>query len=663
MDSVLGDPALGDAQLRDPLVGHVLDGRYRVESRLARGGMASVYLALDTRLDRIVALKVMHAGLAADRDFVARFIREAKSAARLSHPHVVAVHDQGTDHAAGTVWIAMEYVEGVTLRDRMDEGGALAPLEALELLEPVLAALGAAHRAGIVHRDVKPENVLLADDGRIKVADFGLARAVSASTSATSTQGMLIGTVAYLSPEQVERGVADPRSDVYSAGILLFEMLTGTKPFRGESPIQVAYAHVHDDVPPPSGRVRGGLPPVLDALVLRATSRDPDRRPVDASAFQAELVAARRVLRAPRTDTGPRSRAQPTTAWTEVVPYGRSGPEPTRVVGPAPVAGPALTEIVPVGQRVPPGGAGHAGHLGPAAHARPRQHRGWLGLLLVLVLALAIGVAGWQLGSGSLSGTRAPSLLDLTRTAALEKAHQQGLHVRFDQDFSESVPAGSVMAMRPQPASRVDRGATLAAVLSRGPERFDVPAVRGRSRTDAIAALRAAHLTLGEVTAGFDEEAPSGSVLSTDPAPGDQVRRDTAVNLVLSQGPAPITVPGYQGKDAKDATAALRKLTFTVTTSSQASSKVPEGAVITQSPATGTLHRGDGVRLVVSTGPPLVVVPDVTDKRSGEARDILESAGFEVRTRGSRILNRVWLQSPGSGHKARLGSRITLTTI
>ncbi len=295
-----------DTTLQDPLVGRVLDGRYHVESRLARGGMATVYLALDRRLDRTIAIKVMHPQLAEDEEFVSRFIREAKSAARLSHPNVVAVYDQGADD--GTVFLAMEHVAGRTLRDLMREKGRLSARQSLEVMESVLAALGAAHHAGIVHRDVKPENVLLADDGRIKVADFGLARAVSGATSHTSATGVLMGTVAYLSPEQVERGVADPRSDVYAAGILLFEMLTGAKPYDGETAIQVAYRHVHDDVPAPSSMVPG-LPAALDALVARATSRDPDGRPDDARRFLAELAQVRRSLSDTELDTAGRATA------------------------------------------------------------------------------------------------------------------------------------------------------------------------------------------------------------------------------------------------------------------------------------------------------------------------------------------------------------------
>jgi serine/threonine protein kinase len=235
----------------DLLVGRLLDGRYRLDSPIARGGMATVYTATDTRLDRTVAVKVMRPALAEDPDFVARFAREARAAARLHSPEVVAVHDQGTDAETGTAYLVMEYVEGRTLRDVIRDRGALPPARALTLLEPVLRALAAAHDAGIVHRDVKPENVLLGDDGRVKVADFGLARAVETS-NLTATTGLLIGTVAYLAPEQVEHGTADTRTDVYAAGILLWEMLTGTPPYDADSPLSVAYRHVHDDVPPPS---------------------------------------------------------------------------------------------------------------------------------------------------------------------------------------------------------------------------------------------------------------------------------------------------------------------------------------------------------------------------------------------------------------------------
>ncbi|NEC64613.1 protein kinase, partial [Streptomyces sp. SID9727] len=281
-----------DTTLQDPLVGQLLDGRYRVDARIAVGGMATVYRAMDMRLDRVLALKVMHPTLATDASFVERFIREAKSVARLDHPNVVGVFDQGAQ--GQYVYLAMEYVAGCTLRDVLSERGALAPRAALDILESVLAALGAAHRAGFVHRDMKPENVLIGDDGRVKVADFGLVRAVDA---VTNTSGTILGTVSYLAPEQIEQGTADTRADVYACGVVLYEMLTGDKPRDGESPAQVIYQHLHEDVPPPSAAVPG-LAPELDALVTGATARDPEARPFDA----VELLAGARRARAALTD-------------------------------------------------------------------------------------------------------------------------------------------------------------------------------------------------------------------------------------------------------------------------------------------------------------------------------------------------------------------------
>src|SRR3954451_10788587 len=306
-----------DVSVVDPLVGQVLDGRYAVRSRIARGGMATVYLAVDQRLDRQVALKVMHANLADDEEFLQRFIREARSAARLAHPGVVHVYDQGQHD--GVAFLAMEYVPGRTLRDLMRERGTLSPREALDVMEPVLDALGAAHAAGLVHRDVKPENVLLADDGRLKVADFGLARAVNSAT--TSQTGLLLGTVAYLAPEQVERGLANARSDVYAAGVLLFEMLTGAKPFEGETAVQIAFQHVTSEVPAPSSRA-AGVPRAMDELVAEAAARDPQQRPAAAG----ELLI---LVRGPGGGRRP-----PTLARRPAPPTAAPKPAPTAPPGP-----------------------------------------------------------------------------------------------------------------------------------------------------------------------------------------------------------------------------------------------------------------------------------------------------------------------------------------
>src|SRR5918994_4113955 len=354
----------------DPLVGRLLDGRYQITERLARGGMATVYRAVDTRLTRTVAVKVMHVGLGDDAEFARKFDREARAAARLAHPNVVAVFDQGSDLIEGhssRPYIVMEHVDGHTLRDVINREAPMLPLRALEVIEPVLAALAAAHDAGLVHRDVKPENVLISDRGQIKVADFGLAKAISSQTS-TATQGLLIGTVSYLPPELVVSGQADARSDVYSTGVVLFELLTGRKPHTGDTPIQAAYAHVHADVPAPSvGPTGGPIPPYVDALVTRATARDGNLRQPDAKVLLAQVRRARialqqgladdpeltRELRAePRQGAGsPRRRDRADYEVTQMVPTPM--PAPQAQARPMPTPRPVLDPPPPAVHRPP----------------------------------------------------------------------------------------------------------------------------------------------------------------------------------------------------------------------------------------------------------------------------------------------------------------------
>ena len=381
----------------DPLIGRLVDGRYAVEARIAHGGMATVYLALDRRLDREVALKVMHGHLADDPQFTARFIREARSAARLSHPGVVAVFDQGEDD--GLLYLAMEYLQGRTLRRVLGELGVLTPGEALDVLEPVLDALGAAHAAGIVHRDVKPENVLLTDDGRVKVADFGLARAAS---SVASTSGMLMGTAAYLAPELIAHGLADARGDVYAVGVMLFEMLTGRLPFSGDVPLRVAYRHVHEDVPPPS-EVVGQLPEPLDVLVTTAAARDPERRPADAGA----LLALERSVRArvPVEALAVRP-SLPRPARGSPFPAGRVGH--TQMLLPGAPGHPthALLAVPPTqaaSRNRAPADADTLDAYGKdlARWTRSRRRRGAVALVGILALAGGLAAWAWSLAQGA----------------------------------------------------------------------------------------------------------------------------------------------------------------------------------------------------------------------------------------------------------------------
>jgi len=616
------------------LVDRVLDGRYRVLSRLADGGMATVYVALDQRLDREVALKVMRPDLAKDEAFVSRFRREARSAAKLSHPNVVAVYDQGEDD--GEVFLAMELVNGLTLRQVMQAEGPMTPRAALDVIDPVLQALGAAHSAGLIHRDVKPENVILRDDGMVKVADFGLARAMAAGTANTQT-GVLLGTVAYLSPEQVERGIADARSDVYAAGLLLFEMLTGSKAFIGDSAIHVAYQHVHNDVPMPSSRV-STVPAGLDRLVERASARDPDNRPLDANELLGEVRRARQAL---------------SPAELDLRPGGASGVAAANSTIALP-----RTEVVPA---VP-------GPIGPGLPTPPRaagRRRTWVVALLALLLVASAGVA-WFFAAGPGATTAVPRVAGSTVLAAQRALTQAHLNMKLVNAFDETVKAGVVLVTDPPAGREVRRGSTVTLTVSRGPERYLVPKLAGRTQAEAEQRLTDARLTVGKVGQAFSETVPQGQVISTSPAPGASVKRGTPVSLVTSKGRQPIRIQDWTGKPADQATRALTGARLKVDATKQDfSDTVPRGSVISQTPAAGTLFQGDSVTLVVSKGPELVPVPQVIGKQEGEATSILKGLGFQVKIERAfgGFFGTVRLQSVPPGATAPRGSTITLTVV
>ncbi len=610
----------------DPLVGRLLDDRYRLDSLIARGGMATVFLANDTRLDRTVAVKVMHRALADDPEFVARFTREARASARLSSAEVVAVYDQGTDAGTGLAYLVMEHVRGRNLRDLLRERGALPAAEALELIEPVLVALAAAHAAGLVHRDIKPENVLLADDGRVKVADFGLARAVEAS-NLTATTGLLIGTVAYLAPEQVETGRADARSDVYAAGILLWEALTGEQPYTGETPLSVALQHVRSDVPPPS-TVVAHLPTTVDALVLRATRRNPADRPADGRALLTEVRALRSTLPTDPTVVCRSGRQQSAANRTLI------GPLPGRASGPAPSS--------------------------PGA-ARPRRaRRGRIAIAVVAMLALLAGAGGYYLGEGRF--TKTPGVLGLGRAAASQALSNGGLGSRFGTAVSsEAVPAGAVLGQSPGPGARIGKHAVVTLVLSLGPDRRAVPNIVGSSEPAGRSALAAAGLAYRSTALAFSRTVARGVVLSTDPAVGSRLKPGTPVALIVSKGVQQVAVPDVRGKDAAAATAALRTAGFVVTTSLAFSDAVGKNSVLDQSPSRGSIDLGAAVALVVSKGPDLVKVPDLTGGDRDRAVSALQTLGLKTNVLafpgGPGLVLRT---SPGGGTMVRRGSTVTL---
>jgi serine/threonine-protein kinase len=600
---------------------------------------------------------------------------------------VVAVFDQGDDH--GTLFLVMEYVPGLTLRDLIRKEAPMEPGKALGVIEPVLAALAAAHAAGMIHRDVKPENVLLATDpdsgtSRIKVADFGLARAINAETQHSATGGVLIGTVSGLSPELVADGKADARSDVYAAGVLLYEMLTGQKPHQAESPIQVAYKHVHEDIPPPSQRAPG-LPAYVDALVARATARDKDLRPADARVLLQQVRRVRQAL-----DHGVRDdpdltadllpRPVDTDATGELfIPRDPPRPVAQRPQRPADVFDPDVELTTPVAATpvVPPTRtAATPPHLPVSPppvvpepdRPRPaprRSRRGPLLLIAVLLVAVLVGLTGWYLGVARYTHT--PAVLNLSAASAKAKVEKAGLVFRTGTPaYSETVAKGSVISTDPDAGARIRKGGTVTAVVSLGPERHAVPDVRGSSLDDAQAELTAASLAFGRSVGKYSDKVPKGVVINTDPPPGTQLRRNAAVNVVVSKGPRPITITDWTGRNGDKAEAALTKLGFKVSRDDQYNDSVPAGRVVSQSPASGTGFKGDTIALVVSKGPALVEVPRVNGMKVDDATHALEDLGFKVDVQQNPLYvgaGYVVGSNPSQGSMAPRGSTVTLSIV
>ncbi len=631
-----------DTTLQDPLVGQVLDGRYRVEARIAVGGMATVYRAVDTRLDRVLALKVMHPTLAADGSFVERFIREAKSVARLSHPNVVGVFDQGTD--GSYVYLAMEYVAGCTLRDVLRERGALQPRAALDILEPILAALGAAHRAGFVHRDMKPENVLIGDDGRVKVADFGLVRAVD---TVTSTTGTVLGTVAYLAPEQLEHGTTDTRVDVYACGVMLYEMLTGGKPHGGDTPAQVLYHALHDDVPPPSAAVPG-LPYELDELVASATARGPELRPYDAVALLAQTIEARSALSVEQLDAVP---PQARTAGhdnaedrTSVIPRSLT------VSRSAGLDGMNRTSRF----ETPPPPARRGGGT-PA-------RRGMLAVVAAVLLVLGVGGGIWYINSGQF--TKVPAVLAQPEAVARERIVGAGLGVTVERAFSDTVTRGEVIRTDPEPGDRIRDNDTVTLTVSKGPETVALPDLKGYRLDKARDRLKSDGLEPGLVTREFSDEVVRGQVIRTEPGAGTKASSGSAVALVVSRG-APVEIPDVSGASVEDATATLEGEGLKVKVApGRVNSEFDKGLVAEISPGVGKqAGAGDTVTLTLSKGPEMIEVPDVVGDSVDDATRKLEDAGFEVdEDRGllGLFADEVKGQSVDGGETAPKGSTITI---
>lgn len=678
----------------EALVGRVLDGRYLIGDRIARGGMASVFLATDRRLDREVAIKVMHHGLGDDQQFTDRFVREAKSAAKLNHRNVVSVFDQGKD--GDVTYLVMEYVPGRTLRDVMRDESPMPPYRALELLEQVLVALSAAHAAKIIHRDVKPENVLITPDGDVKVADFGLARAVSAATTATG--GTLIGTVSYLAPEIVTNDGADARSDVYACGAMLFEMLTGVKPHSGESPIQVAYKHVHEDIGPPSA-LQPDIPPYVDALVARATVRDRDQRSTDARVMLQQVRSVQRALDAGLTDDpdlvadlAPGGRVPDDDAPTVSVPrsaLGLGAAKPTSASESARTESVEMSEATvqwspdspdaaadpPPALDAPPvlaESATHPAGLHPRMSAEEYEkargdgstsHRGRNLLIGAVALALIVFGLGYYFSVGRYDDT--PSLLNNAETLAAEKADKAGFEFKVDKrSYSETVNAGLVISTDPGPGDKILPGDTINAVVSLGKERYSIPKdLKGKTPENVEATLEKINLKVGDITRAYDEKVAKGRVIrATEYTPADKLKRGTAVDLTVSRGRKPIPVKNYVGEPFADARSALEKAGFKVSFSEVFSDTVDKGTVVTQDPKDGNKFKADTITLTVSKGPEMIAVPDMVGHTRAYANKFLKRAGFKVQALGAGNF-RVRAQNPPAGAKRARGSTITITFI
>jgi serine/threonine-protein kinase len=671
----------------DALVGRVLDGRYLIGERIARGGMASVFKATDQRLGREVAVKVMHHGLGDEATFTQRFEREAHAAAQLNHRHVVSVFDQGMD--GEITYLVMEYVPGRTLRDLMRDETPMKPTRALELLAQVLVALSAAHAAHLIHRDIKPENVLITPDGDVKVADFGLARAVSAATTATG--GTLIGTVSYLAPEIVVNEGADARSDVYACGAMLYEMLTGEKPHSGESPIQVAYKHVHEDVGAPS-EFQPGLPPYVDALVARATCRDRDQRSADARVLLQQVRLVQRALEEGLEDD-PGLTADLLPQPVHHQPAGvDEDTEQVKVPAGAFAAGSVLgavaassatavsearTELVgrtggggppehtvQWGDRTPPPPRGIHPPMTVEQYRESRQgeqrsRRGRIMLIGVLI-ATALAVAlGWYVGVGRYVDT--PQLVGRTEAQALKEAKDAGFTFTVGKrTYSETAPLGTVISTNPEGGGRILPGDTIEGVISQGKERYDIPNLKGKTPDEATTALENLNLEVGDVSTVYDEKVDKGKVIrAADFKVGFPVKRGTVVDLVVSKGRKPINITDYTGERASEAAPALEKAGFNVEIDRDYSDDVGKGRVISQSPNDGEGFKGDTITLEVSRGPETIDVPNVLGKPRNEATKILEDEGFEVRAFGPGNFT-VQAQTPSSDKKAKIGSTVTL---
>lgn len=643
---------VGGASTPDRLVGSTIDSRYVIEARIARGGMATVYRAKDTRLDRPVALKIMYPHLAESQDFVARFRREARAAAKLTNPGVVAVYDQGTTD--GSSYLVMELVQGPNLRTYLRSQGCLTLGEALKITKEIFDALAAAHRSGLVHRDVKPENVLIPQSGAVKVADFGLARAASEVTAATT--GSILGTVAYLAPETVSGETADARVDVYATGIMLYELLAGTPPFTGDTPIQVAYAHVHNDTP----RIRQAepwVPEAVEELIAKLTERDPARRPVDAAAGGALVEEV--LANLSEEELALRGTAEPTLADSEQL----VAVMPTPTLNQVPIQSPESSRKGLFGRK------SRDKELGVVSTTETAVKSGGHGKLiaaisvLVVLLCALVGVWFFLWGPGSYR-----PMVDVTNqqwSDASKTLKEKEINFERVDAFDDEVPAGNVARTEPAPGKPLGRFQKATVFVSKGIEMLQMPDLSGKNAQEATDLVTKARFAAPQVSEDFSDTIPQGVVASQDPAAGATIPHNTPVKIVISKGREPVTVPQITGKPRDEASTLLSQAGLTPQPSEDYSDTVPKGVVISQSTKAGaTAYRHDAVSFVVSKGPQTVAVPNVQRKSQADATAILHGAGLKVRV--ERIFNVAGMvadTNPRAGTIVPVGSTVTIRMI
>lgn len=628
------------------LTGELIDNRYLLKRQIASGGMATIYAGIDTRLDRPVAVKVMHAHLANDEAFVSRFIKEAKATAALSHPNIVSIQDQGWNEGGPpAVFLVMELVEGSTLRDFLNENGPMSVEQTIQFITPVLSALAAAHLMGIIHRDVKPENILISKDGRIKVADFGLARNMTMAQTMTAESSVVLGSISYLSPEQVQRGIADARSDVYAIGIVLFEMLLGKKPYDGETLIQIAYRHVNDRIPNVR-KFKSDIPEMIADLIFQATAPNPDQRPKDAEQLlskvrdiQAKLDPKRRQMSL-ELDLPPllpkiskRSKVSIGSA------FGGLKEKTTQLISTKPINVTKAEDSVRTKKR--------------KVSRRVKRNR-----IIALLILLGVIFGSYQLlGVGKIS---VPSLVGMSQSEAKEALSIIGLSSEVVEEvFSEDIAQGKVISSSPGGGGRISPAGTVGLVLSKGQERIEIPVITNLTPDVATQKISALGLTIGDINEVFDMKVESGFVIGTDPKSGEKVKRNSVVNIVVSKGVEKITLISYVGKGGDEALSELTNSGFDVKVVYKFSDNVFKGQVVSQSPEiSDAIGLGSKVELVLSKGPEFVFVPNVLGKNKNDASLDLENLGLKVVTKGTGKVNNI---SPAIGTKVKQGAVITLT--